>query len=961
MNQFSSGRILVFALTALFVVSACDGSKRPVPYSQVEIGDPPENPGVPPQNNVNINNPTLTVATNDEVSPGDTLTLVWNDEFDGGALDPEVWFFETGDGSEYGIPGWGNNEQQFYLPDSAQLENGLLTITAREEQVETFRFTSARINTRDRFAFQYGRIEARMRLPGGQGLWPAFWLLPQDSPYGTWAASGEIDIMEAINLGGSGGNTVYGTIHFGGESPANLSSGQSTLVATDATADFHTYAIEWDAAEIRWYVDDVLYHMENNWSSTAGAFPAPFDQPFHILFNVAVGGNWPGSPDASTVFPVTMEVDWVRVYSGEAPGSGGDEPAVAAPTPTADAANVISLFSDAYTDIAGIDYNPNWGQATVVTQVDIAGNNTLKYAGLNYQGTDFAGNAQDVSGMDTLHVDFWTADSTALNVSLISSGPAETAYALTVMPNTWVSVDIPLTEFAGVDLADVIQIKFDGNGTIFLDNLYFESSASSATEPTEAAPTPTAAPANVISLFSDAYTDIAGIDYNPNWGQATVVTQVDIAGNNTLKYAGLNYQGTDFAGNAQDVSGMDTLHVDFWTADSTALNVSLISPGPAETAYALTITPGTWVSVDIPLTAFAGVDLTDVIQLKFDGNGTIWLDNLYFESAGPPPTEPVAAAPTPTAAPADVISLFSDAYTDIAGIDYNPNWGQATVVTQVDIAGNNTLKYAGLNYQGTDFAGNAQDVSGMDTLHVDFWTADSTALNVSLISTGPVEMAYALTITPYTWVSVDIPLTAFAGVDLTDVIQLKFDGNGTIWLDNLYFRTAGGGAGGELAVNGGFESGDLSDWAQFPANAADPNEQTVVMTNPRSGTYAGRIHNTTPGSASIIKQANRMPVSIGQTATVSFSARGSFGVGGVAFAEFFTELAGEGTSSARILGGGPLGLNADANVWTDFSFDIDITADVSGGITLQLTSTTGGDAASFADVYYDDISIVVTD
>ena len=209
--------------------------------------------------------------------------------------------------------------------------------------------------------------------------------------------------------------------------------------------------------------------------------------------------------------------------------------------------------------------------------------------------------------------------------------------------------------------------------------------------------------------------------------------------------------------------------------------------------------------------------------------------------------------------------------------------------------------------------------------------------------------------------SVDIPLTAFAGVDLTDVIQLKFDGNGTIWLDNLYFATAGGGAGGELAVNGGFETGDLSDWAQFPANAADPNEQTVVMTNPKSGTYAGRINNTTPGTASIIKQANLMPVSIGQTATVSFSARGSFGVGGVAFAEFFTELAGEGVSSSQILGGGPLGLNADANVWTDFTFDIAITTDVSGGITLQLTGTTGGDGASFADVYYDDISIVVTD
>ena len=275
---------------------------------------------------------------------------------------------------------------------------------------------------------------------------------------------------------------------------------------------------------------------------TAG-IPTPVNA-ITLIFDNGVAGAADTDPDNWTFY--YDEITQVASCGS----SGGDEPAVAAPTPTVDPANVISLFSDAYTDIAGIDYNPNWGQATVVTQVDIAGNNTLKYADLNYQGTDFAGNAQNVTGMSSLHVDFWTADSTALNVSLISSAPAETAYALTVMPNTWVSVDIPLTEFAGVDLADVIQIKFDGNGTIFLDNLYFSIDAGPPTEPVAAAPTPTAAPANVISLFSDAYTDIAGIDYNPNWGQATVVTQVDIAGNNTLKYAGLNYQGTDFAGNA---------------------------------------------------------------------------------------------------------------------------------------------------------------------------------------------------------------------------------------------------------------------------------------------------------------------------------------------------------------------------------------------------------------------------
>ncbi|MFK8054311.1 MAG: family 16 glycosylhydrolase [Woeseiaceae bacterium] len=303
------------ALALIFFtgISACSDD-RPAPLSDVNI--------VPPivigqQSNTNSTNPTLNVARNDEVSPGDQLTLVFSDEFDGGQLDPDVWFFETGDGTEYGIPGWGNNELQYYLPDSAKLEGGMLQITADEEQVGAFNYTSARINTRDRFAFRYGRIEARMRLPGGQGLWPAFWMLSQDSPYGSWAATGEIDIMEAVNLGGAGGNRVLGTIHYGGEFPNNVFTGSNYLVPANAQTEFHTYAIEWDATEIRWYVDDVLYATQNQWSSTAAAYPAPFDQNFYIIFNVAVGGNLPGSPDATTVFPVTMDVDWVRVYSGQ--------------------------------------------------------------------------------------------------------------------------------------------------------------------------------------------------------------------------------------------------------------------------------------------------------------------------------------------------------------------------------------------------------------------------------------------------------------------------------------------------------------------------------------------------------------------------------------------------------------------------------------------------------------------
>jgi beta-glucanase (GH16 family) len=302
----------VFFLAAALAVSACGGGGGGGGNNPPPVEPPPP----VSQNNVNINNPTLTVEDNLPVAGG-ALDLVWSDEFNGAQLDPEVWLFERGDGSQYGIPGWGNNELQYYLENSAQLENGLLVITAREEAVGGKQYTSARINTRDRFAFRYGRIEARIRLPGGQGLWPAFWMLPQDDVYGGWAASGEIDIMEAINLGGAGGNNVHGTIHFGGPWPRNTSLTNSYLVTDDATQGFHTYAFEWDQTELRWYVDGILYGVQTStWFSEGGPFPAPFDQPFYILFNVAVGGNWPGAPDASTVFPVTMEVDWVRVYSG---------------------------------------------------------------------------------------------------------------------------------------------------------------------------------------------------------------------------------------------------------------------------------------------------------------------------------------------------------------------------------------------------------------------------------------------------------------------------------------------------------------------------------------------------------------------------------------------------------------------------------------------------------------------
>jgi len=465
-------------------------------------------------------------------------------------------------------------------------------------------------------------------------------------------------------------------------------------------------------------------------------------------------------------------------------------PTTAAPTPNRDASKVISIFSDAYSNQAS-NLNPDWGQATSVSEESIAGNNTLVYKGLNYQGLEL-GSSLDVSGMNFLHLDYWSANSTTLNTFLISDGPVETPYALPTPTSGWNSVDIPLGDFSPVDLAALIQFKFEGNGDIYFDNIYFytnEGGTGGGDKPTTAAPTPIRDAANVASIFSDAYANLPIENYNPDWGQATVVTEEMIGGNNTLVYTGLNYQGLQLNG-SQDVSSMTNLHIDYWTKNSTALDVFLISNGPVETPYTLPVPTSGWNSIDISLSDFSPVDLADLIQFKFEGNGDIYLDNIYFYKDGGGTgggDAPTVAAPEPTHAAGDVIAIFSDAY-DIAPIeDYNPNWGQATITTEQSVGGSNTLVYKGLNYQGLQLDG-SQDVSGMGFLHLDFWTANSTALNVFLISPGPTETPYALSVPTSGWRSVDIPLSEFSPVDLADVFQFKFEGNGDIYLDNIYFH-----------------------------------------------------------------------------------------------------------------------------------------------------------------------------
>ena len=236
--------------------------------------------------------------------------LLWEDDFSKDAqIDKSKWNFEI-DGH-----GGGNGELEYYTdkPKNAHIENGELVITAIKDD-DGHKFTSARMTTSRKLSFLYGRVEACIKAPPAQqGNWPAFWMMPQESKYGKWPRSGEIDIMELINKS----DKLYGTCHYGGEKGDVHSGAQAALARGDFSNDYHIYAVEWEQKEIRWYLDGHYYGSIHTWHSPGEAFPAPFDQKFFIILNYAVGGAWPHSPDAAATFPQSMRVKYVRVFQPE--------------------------------------------------------------------------------------------------------------------------------------------------------------------------------------------------------------------------------------------------------------------------------------------------------------------------------------------------------------------------------------------------------------------------------------------------------------------------------------------------------------------------------------------------------------------------------------------------------------------------------------------------------------------
>ncbi len=298
-----------------------------------------------------------TPATITETPQLDGYNLLWSDEFDGNTLNEENWNRELRD------PGWTNNELQEYTAsdDNIFVRDGKLVLKAiKTEKDGKEYYTSGKVNSQNKRDFMYGKVVVSAKVPEGQGLWPAIWMMPQDEQfYGQWPKCGEIDIMEVL---GNQVDTAYGTLHYG-EPHAEQ---QGTVVLKDGStfaSEFHEYSVEWEPGEFRYYIDGEHYLTINDWFTAVNGedekpYPAPFNQPFFVQMNLAVGGNWPGNPDETTNFDnAEFEIDYVRVYQKDAYDTNVEKPEKNFREPTADG-NLI--YNGDFKDVEPLDDETNW-------------------------------------------------------------------------------------------------------------------------------------------------------------------------------------------------------------------------------------------------------------------------------------------------------------------------------------------------------------------------------------------------------------------------------------------------------------------------------------------------------------------------------------------------------------------------------------------------------------------------
>ncbi|MFN7705976.1 MAG: PKD domain-containing protein [Chryseotalea sp.] len=516
-------------------------------------------------------------------------------------------------------------------------------------------------------------------------------------------------------------------------------------------------------------------------------------------------------------------------------------------------------------------------------------------------------------------------------------------------------------------------------GTFFVDDIVQEATVA-PTAPTTAAPTPPArAAGDVVSLFSGAYTNVTVDTWRTGWSAGTL-EDVNIAGNPTKKYSGLDFVGVETFNPKVNVANMTHVHIDVWSADFNQFSLKLVNFGATTTEHQVDYAnpaKGEWISYDIPLTAFTGLAArNELAQYIFVGrpigNNTIFIDNFYFYR-NPVVTAPNTAAPTPPArAAGDVISIFSGSYTNLSGIDYNPNWGQSGFGS-VNPAfnpgnGNLVLAYPNFNYQGTQLASNV-DASAMQFLHVDIWVAAGTdrQVKVSTINagTGAAEFLVNVPLTPGQWNSVDLPKSSFTGMTWNAINQLKFDGqfngNGTanttpfnIYLDNIYFyKAAAGGGGGSTSfiTNGGFELGD-SNWLLINNNGAT----SISSTENNGGTKSAKIESGKFDNPGVKQERFAVGTVLPNTQyEVKFDVKQQTLVDGAVVNAFvFSETNTTNPAVQHILT--PITLSQGN--WSSNTLTFTTAADVTGGISLLIEVVCGGADSCNGVVFIDNVSLV---
>lgn len=555
---------------------------------------------------------------------------------------------------------------------------------------------------------------------------------------------------------------------------------------------------------------------------------------------------------AGAITTVGVGTSTITAKLGETAASGTitlrtqSAPSTAAPTPTRAAADVISLFSNAYANVPVDTWSASFDQADVA-DVQVGGNATKRYTNLTFAAAEFIGTKVNATAMTHLHLDVYVYvyvhDAAAFRMKLVDFGPnnvfgggddSEHEVAITpgstppLVANIWNSIDIPLSSFTGLTRrANLAQMIFlASSATVYLDNVYFDKAAipPAPNAPTVAAPTPTAASANVISLFSNAYTNRTVGTWSADWDVADVAN-LKVANDDVKRYTNMSLAGIEFTTSQVDATAMTMMHMDLWTPDATALpailKIKLVDFGANgvfggddvehELSITRTTTPafttGAWVSVDIPFSAFTGLTTRkNLTQLILSGSlTTLYIDNVYFYRTAGAPTAPTTAAPTPSYTAANAIALFSNAYTSNGADTWSAHWDQADVA-DVKIGNDDVKQYSNVVLAGIEFVTKQINAATMTHFSMDIWTPDATTASavfkVKLVNVGANgafgggdDSAHDVTLTAATipslrtgsWVALDIPFSAFPGLTArANLAQLIFSGDlKTVFVANV--------------------------------------------------------------------------------------------------------------------------------------------------------------------------------